>query len=191
MSAGAFRYTARTLAGAGVTGTLRANSEFEAALDLRRRDLFLTSLQPSRRRPIWDRYGAGRQRSLVGFFRAFATLVACGVTIRRALQVTIAQTGDRNFRESLQSVLADVEGGASLSAALQRRPREFAPLYVAMIQAGESGGVLERVLDRIASMLDDEQALRKRMRATLVYPAVVALTARVSGPSNAAATSPS
>lgn len=173
-----FAYAARTSQGQRVGGTLRAPSADAALLDLRRRALFVTSLVRaeglrSRRR------GPSREtrRATFAFFRAFATLLRSGITIRGALAVAIERTSNRGLREALFAVLADVEQGAGLSTAMGRRPREFSPLFVAMIRAGEAGGVLDSVLDRIAANLEGEHALRRRLAAAVAYPAFVGLSA--------------
>ncbi|MBV8152352.1 MAG: type II secretion system F family protein [Candidatus Eremiobacteraeota bacterium] len=185
MSAATFHYSARTATGEPVSGTLRAQSPTAALSDLRRRALFVTALgsesgvrpQLARAR-VWTN---DRNRALVAFFRAFSTLLHSGVTIRRALVVCIERCLDPVLRESLRAVVADVEQGAALSVAMSRRPREFASLYVAMIRAGEAGGVLDDVLARIAGVLEREHALRKRLASALAYPAVVALAASALG----------
>ncbi len=118
-----------------------------------------------------------RDRSLSAFFRTFAVMIAAGVPMQRVLDVQIAQCSDRRFREALRSVLAEIQNGRSLSAALRTRPRDFGALHVAMIEAGESGGMLDTVLDRLASMLERSQALRRRVLASLSYPAIVFVAA--------------
>jgi type IV pilus assembly protein PilC len=159
-----------------VSGAVRAASPLSAIIDLRRRALFVTSISKSSGRRS-RHFSWGRRRALLGFFRAFATLLRCGITIRRGLSVAIDQVTDQNLRESLRAVLADVEEGSSLSSALERRPGEFSPLQVAMIGAAETGGVLDRVTERIAEVLDREHALRKRLQGAIAYPAIVALVA--------------
>ncbi len=121
--------------------------------------------------------GAPSRRALLAFFRSFSTLIRAGVPMRRALDVTIERSADGVLRESLRSVLADIEHGSSLSEAMERRPRAFAPLYVAMVRAGEAGGILDDVLERLASFLERDADLRKKVRAALAYPAVVVTAA--------------
>jgi len=121
--------------------------------------------------------GRPRRRALLAFFRSFSTLVRAGVPLRRALDVTIERAGDGVLRESLRGILADVEHGTALSVAMGRRPRTFAPLTVAMVRAGEAGGILDDVLDRLAALLERDADLRKKVRAALAYPAVVLTTA--------------
>lgn len=100
-----------------------------------------------------------------------------GVPLRRALQVTIEECRDRRYSEALRSVASDIEAGSSLSTAMGRRPKEFSELFVAMIRAGELAGVLDDVLERLASLLERNRAMRKRLSAALAYPAIVAAAA--------------
>ncbi|HEY0614631.1 MAG TPA: type II secretion system F family protein, partial [Candidatus Elarobacter sp.] len=113
----------------------------------------------------------------LGFFRSFSTLVRAGVPMRRALEVTIERTTDGALREALRGILADVEDGSSLGDAMGRRPRAFASLYVAMVRAGEAGGILDDVLERLATFVERDAELRNKVRAALAYPAVVVTAA--------------
>lgn len=176
-------YTARSAEGRFVAGSMQAESAEHALLHLRTRSLFVTSLA--------QKGGAKATAAAVftllpisagarlAFFRSLATLVRAGVPLRRALEVSIEQCTDGRFAEALRSVANDIESGTALSAAMSRRPREFTRLFIAMIRAGELGGVLDEVLERLASMLELDRAMRKRLSAALAYPAVVACAAVV------------
>lgn len=177
MSVGTFRYTGVTSDGEVVAGRVRADSDRLAALDLHRRALFIRTLSRVKGESGLHRWLSRKHRAGVAFFRAFAVLVRAGVPIRRALAVAIAHCDDRVLKESLRAVLADVEHGYSLSVALARRPQEFSPLQTAMIDAGEAGGVLDAVLERIAETLEHDHALLRKVQAALVYPCVVAIIA--------------
>lgn len=181
MTSALYVYTARTSDGAFVSGTLQADTHELALSSLRVRSLFVTSL---------ERSGDARavatslfvlfpidESARVGFFRAFATLIGSGVAMRRALNVALEQCRDRRLAEAIRGVGVDIEHGTSLSAAMARRPREFTPLFVAMIRAGEIAGALEDVLERLATLLERDRALRKRVVAALSYPIVVAAAA--------------
>jgi type IV pilus assembly protein PilC len=89
----------------------------------------------------------------------------------------MAQCADSRLREALACVASDVENGLPLSDALARHPREFPRLFVAMIRSGEAGGVLDEVLERLASVLERDRAVRKRIVSSLTYPAVVSCAA--------------
>ncbi|HEV3086491.1 MAG TPA: type II secretion system F family protein, partial [Candidatus Elarobacter sp.] len=176
-----FRYTARTAGGERVCGSIEAPSAEAVLAGLRTRALFVTSVERETvlARTLGRSLNVGRpsRRALLAFFRSFSTLIRAGVPMRRALDVAIERAGDGVLRESLRAVLADIEHGSSLSDALARRPRAFAPLYVAMIRAGEAGGILDDVLERLASLLERDADLRKKLRAALAYPCVVVLAA--------------
>lgn len=174
-------YTARSSEGAFVSGSMHAETQEKALANLRLRALYVTSL---------ERSGSPRavgasifgllpldEGARVGFFRAFATLIAAGVPMRRALDVALSQCKDRRFSEALRAVASDIEQGCSLSAAMSRRPREFSHLFVAMIRAGELAGALDEILERLATLLERDRALRKRVAAALAYPAIVAVSA--------------
>jgi type IV pilus assembly protein PilC len=181
MSARTFHYTARTLDGAAIRGSMHAADAGNVLQLLRSRSLFVTGVQPqsewSERLGRALRIGAIRPPALLAFFRSFATLLRAGIPIQRALTVTIERANDARMAETLSSVRADVEGGVPLSAALQRHPRDFPALFVAMIAAGETGGILEEVLERLALLLEREALLRNKLRAVLAYPLIVTLAA--------------
>jgi type IV pilus assembly protein PilC len=113
----------------------------------------------------------------MAFFRSFATLIRAGVPIRRALDVAVDSCRDARLREALRSVASDIESGSELSTAMARRPHEFPRLFVAMIRAGELGGALDDILERIATLLERHSAIRKRVQSAMAYPLVVALAA--------------
>jgi type IV pilus assembly protein PilC len=176
-----YYYTARDVGGAFVRGSIEAGTASAALSNLRTRALFVTSLEnaASARGTIAAalHIGGVSQKSLVTFFRSFSTLARAGVPIRRSLDVTIAECSDSRLREALQSVVSDIENGLPLSDAMARHPKEFPRLYVAMVRAGELGGVLDDVLERIASVLERDRATRKRVSAALTYPVMVACAA--------------
>jgi type IV pilus assembly protein PilC len=112
-------------------------------------------------------------RDLAVLTRQLATMITSGVTILRALYVLEGQTEAKLLHETLTKVRKDVEAGLALSDAIERHPKVFSPLYVAMIRSGETGGMLEDSLQRISDQLEKEDALRRQVRAAMVYPAVV------------------
>lgn len=172
-----YYYTARNSAGAVVRGSIAASTESAVLASLRTRSLVVTSLEhaSSARGALAAvlHLGPVSHRALVTFFRSFATLVRAGVPMRRSLEVTIDQCADMRLREALSSIINHIENGLSLSDSMARHPREFPRMFVAMVRAGERGGVLDEVLERLASTLERDRATRKRVGAALAYPAVV------------------
>jgi len=105
--------------------------------------------------------------------RQLATMVSSGMTILRALYVLEAQTENKKLAEVLVDVRKDVEAGLPLSDALERHPKTFNPLFIAMTRAGETGGVLEDSLLRIADQLEKEESLRRQVKSAMAYPIVI------------------
>ncbi len=176
-----FNYAARNADGRFVAGAISAETPEQALAHLRTRALFITALEK-----------AGSSRGIVAsvftmlpvnasarlaFFRSLATLLHSGVALRRALEVTIEECRDSRLAEGLRSIASDIEAGVPLSSAMGRRPREFSPLFIAFVRAGEVSGTLDRVLERLAQFLERDRALRKRVKAALAYPAIVAFAA--------------
>ena len=111
--------------------------------------------------------------------RQLATMVSSGMTILRALYVLEAQTENKKLAALLIGVRKDVEAGLPLSDALERNPKTFTPLYVAMVRAGETGGVLEESLLRISDQLEKEESLRRQVKSAMAYPIVILTFAMV------------
>lgn len=176
-----FAYTARSAEGRFITGSLQAESRDQALAHLRARTLFVTSLtQPGTASGVVGSLVTALPVSATAraaFFRSFATLIRAGVPIRRALEVVVDSCRDARLREALCSVSSDIESGSELSMAMARRPREFPQLFVAMIRAGELGGALDDILERIATLLERHSAIRKRVRSAMAYPLIVAAAA--------------
>lgn len=107
------------------------------------------------------------------FSRQLATMISSGMSILRALYVLEEQTESKFLKETIVAVRKDVEAGLSLSDSMSRHPKVFSQLFVAMTQAGETGGVLEDALMRVADQLQKDAALRRQIKAAMVYPTLV------------------
>ena len=105
--------------------------------------------------------------------RQLSTMVSSGMTILRSLYVLEAQTENKKLADMITAVRKDVEAGLPLSDSMERHPAVFTPLFVAMVRAGETGGVLESSLLRVADQLEKDDALRRQVKAAMVYPMVV------------------
>jgi type IV pilus assembly protein PilC len=112
-------------------------------------------------------------RDIALFSRQFATMVNSGLSLIRALTVLVDQTVNPALRGVIEAVKSDVEQGISLSAAMEKHPKAFNRLYVAMVRAGEIGGVLDETLNRLADMMEAAVALRSKVKSAMAYPVVV------------------
>src|SRR4029077_17099685 len=114
---------------------------------------------------------------LAVFSRQLATMISSGMSILRSLCVLEEQTEGKFLKETIVAVRKDVEAGLSLSDAMSRHPKVFNPLFVAMTQAGEAGGVLEGSLMRVADQLEKDASLRRQIRSAMIYPTLVIIFA--------------
>jgi type IV pilus assembly protein PilC len=105
--------------------------------------------------------------------RQLATMVSSGMTLLRAFYVLEDQVENPKLKDTLSAVREDIEAGLNFSDALERHPKVFGPLYVAMVRAGEAGGVLEQSLERTADQLEKDDSLRRQVKGAMMYPAVV------------------
>lgn len=116
-------------------------------------------------------------KNVMTFTRQLATLIDAGLPIIRSLSILQEQQESVVFKEKIGLISKDIEGGASLSEAMSKHPRIFDNLYVNMVRAGEIGGVLEAVLNRIAGFLEKRQALKGKIKSAMMYPLIVSLIA--------------
>ncbi len=176
-----YHYAARDAKGRAVRGAIEAASRLEAIAHLRSRALYVTELaHAATARGALARAAmlvSRRASTRTAFFRSFATLVAAGIPVKRALDVLARDGRDAQFSEVVASIAADVGGGASLSAAMERHPDEFSTISIATVKAGEVGGSLDRALRTVAEAEERAASLRKRVAAAMAYPAVVTCTA--------------
>ena len=126
---------------------------------------------------ISDRLESISLKDLVVFSRQFAAMVSSGVAMLRTLIIIVDQCKNKKLRATLDDVRKSVEAGLSLSDALSKHPKVFDKLYVAMVRAGETGGILAEVLKRLADFLESRQKLETKVRSAMVYPTVVLMAA--------------
>lgn len=117
------------------------------------------------------------EQSLTVFSRQFATMINAGLAMVRCLDILAEQTEDKKLQQTLISVRKDVEGGSTLSSALAKYPDVFSTLYTSMVKAGEMGGVLDEVLERLANFMEKDYSLKKKVKAALTYPMVILVMA--------------
>ena len=116
-------------------------------------------------------------KDMVIFSRQFASMVEAGVALLRALNVMTEQTQNPRLRKALSQIKYDIEQGSTLSDALEKHSKIFDRLYISMVKAGEAGGVLDKVLNRLALFMEERSKLTQQVRAAMTYPVVVMLIA--------------
>ncbi len=170
-----FTFKARDAAGAIAKGEVEAESKQAVAEQLKEHGLVVTDIAAKYRSKeitfgFMQRVSA---KDLAVASRQLATMVNSGMSIMRALHVLETQSQSKVLRETIALVCKDVEAGLLLSDALARHPKVFSQLYVAMVRAGETGGVLEECLVRVADQLEKDAALRRQVKSAMIYPSLV------------------
>src|ERR671935_818068 len=172
----AFAYDAINAQGLEMSGVIHAPDLAAAREQLQSRGLLPQSLAERSAAGAGDgrsRFKKIKPRSLQIFARQFATMIEAGVSVVAALVTLEEQTDDKYLAEVIGDVRSDVEGGVILSKALARHPKVFNRLFVAMVEAGESSGTLDVVLDRVATQIEKETQIKRRVKGAMVYPSVV------------------
>jgi type IV pilus assembly protein PilC len=171
-----FAYDAINAQGLLTSGVISAPDVSNAREQLQARGLLPSSLS-ERAAAGEDSFGSMfkkvKPKSLQIFARQLATMIEAGVSVVAALVTLEDQTEDKYLKEVVGEVRADVESGMIFSRALARHPKVFSRLFVAMVAAGESSGTLDVVLDRVATQIEKETKLKRRVKSAMVYPAVV------------------
>ncbi len=170
-----FLYKARSRSGKKIRGDLDAPSLDMALNVLNRRGLSEIKVKPKPKDILEGTFLEGRvtSRDMVIFSRQFSTMINSGVPILQSLQVMCQQTENKILRRKLYEVKNDIEGGASLYDALKKHKDVFDDLYTNMVDAGETGGVLDVVLDRLAQYIEKAAKLKARVKSAMIYPGVI------------------
>lgn len=125
----------------------------------------------------YQKFKKVNEQALVVFSRQFATMINAGLAMVRCLDILSEQTEDKKLQTTLIQVRRDVEGGSTLSNALAKHPTVFSTLYTSMVKAGEMGGVLDEVLERLAGFMEKDFGLKKKVKSALTYPVVILIMA--------------
>lgn len=170
-----FIYKARARSGRTVKGDLDApNIEFAESI-LRRKGFSIIWVKPRPKDLLEGTFleGGVSDRDMVVFSRQFATMINAGVPILQALQIMCEQTENNKLRHKLYTVRNDIEGGSSLYEALKKHSDVFDALYANMVNAGETGGILDIVLLRLAEYIEKAAKLKAKIKGAMIYPAVI------------------
>ena len=171
-----FAFKALDLAGAPAQGEIEADDKQTVASQLRTKGLIVLDIEEQKPTDVGDLFGRFKKvksDDLTIATRQLSTMVSSGMSLLRALYVIEEQTESDLLREAFIEVRKDVEAGLSLSEALKRHPKVFNELYVAMVAAGETGGILEGTLIRVADQLEKDDALRRQIKAAMIYPCLI------------------
>lgn len=172
-----FTWEARARSGELRKGVMEADTE--DAVNQRLRQQQLNPVRVARKRSLRGiSFGGGvATKDLVTFTRLFATMIDAGLPLVQCLEILSNQQQNKHFGAVLKDIKNAVEGGSSFSESLRRHPRVFDELFVNLVHAGETGGILDSILNRLSVYLEKRQKLVRQVRGALVYPSIVVVIA--------------
>lgn len=167
-----FKYSVRDKTGKIVTGRLEGDSRDAVATKLRQMGYIILELDEDRLAQLNKiQFGTSvKTKDVTVFARQFATMINAGLSLTKCLSILGSQSDSKELREIIGALGRDVESGQSLSEAMTKHTRVFPPLFVNMVRAGETGGVLDEVLLRVADHFEQEAQLKGRIKSAMTYP---------------------
>lgn len=170
-----FAYIAINSKGQQVNGTISAGSRQEAVTDLRNQGSRPLSIKESKAKTLGKGRAGGKVKlkELVIFTRELSTMISAGVPLPRGLDTLQNQMENKYFREVIASINHDVESGAPLADSMSKFPNVFNDVYVNMVRAGEAGGIMDEILKRLASQVEKDSSIRKKIHSAMAYPIVI------------------
>jgi len=166
-----YSYSAKDSQGLKLSGIVEALDEHDAITVLHKKGLIVIAVKEERLKKVKER--GVKLDDLVVFSRQLATMVDSGITLVQSLHILSEQAENKILSSVTLKIKEDIEGGSSLHESLERHPKIFSNLYINMVKAGETSGMLDEILDRLASYLEKSSALQRKVKSSLVYPAVV------------------
>lgn len=173
-----FTYSARTATGEMKAGQVELASRDDVVGFLRHKRLVPLKIEQKHQSLSLPTLGTRvRTRDIVVFTRQFATMINAGLPLVQSLDILAKQTENKVLRKVIEQVLYDVESGRTLADAMRAHPKVFSDLFVNMVAAGEAGGILDAILNRLAAFLEKADALKRKIKGAMIYPAVIVTVA--------------
>src|ERR1700733_12766297 len=173
-----YTYRGVNRAGTNVAGEREAQSKTELAAILRREQINVSKLSEKGREFNIPTFGTGvDSKDLAVFTRQFSVMIDAGLPLVQCLEILAGQQENKIFQKVLTATRASVEGGATLSAAMRVHEKAFDALYVNLVEAGETGGILDTILQRLSSYIEKNVKLKRAVQSALVYPVAVVTVA--------------
>lgn len=171
MATTTFRYSVRDRAGKVTNGRIEGDNREAVAARLRQSGIVLSLTEDKFAQLNKIKFGTSvKTKDVTIFARQFATMINAGLSLTKCLSILGAQSESKEFREIITQLGRDVEAGQSLSEAMVKHTKVFPPIFVNMVKAGETGGVLDEVLVRVADLFEQEASLRARIKSAMTYP---------------------
>jgi type IV pilus assembly protein PilC len=173
-----FTYTARAVNGELKTSSIEAPSREEVVAQLRRQRMTVVKVDEETKKT--RARGSIKMRDIVIFTRQFSTMINAGLPLVQALDILAKQTENKVLSDVTRAVVFDVESGHTVADALGKHPNAFSELYVNMVAAGEAGGILDTILMRLATFMEKNDALIRKVKGAMIYPGVIMSVAAIA-----------
>ena len=167
-----FTYTARTTTGDLKSATIDAANRDDVVAQLRRQRLTIVKVDEEKVRAKKSGGGIG-MRDIVIFTRQFSTMINAGLPLVQALDILAKQSENKALTAVVRDVVFDVESGNTVADAMRKHPKAFSDLYTNMVAAGEAGGILDTILNRLAVFMEKNDALVRKVKGAMIYPTVI------------------
>ena len=175
-----FVFTGRTRAGQTITGEMEAGNREAVVARLRSQQVIATAVRTKPRDITIPGFGNKvSEKEIVVFTRQFATMIDAGLPLVQCLEILASQQENKTFKKALTEIRQSVEGGATFAAALKQHPKVFTSLYANMVEAGEAGGILDTILNRLAQYMEKAMSLKKKVKSAMIYPSTIVSVAVV------------
>jgi type IV pilus assembly protein PilC len=169
-----FTYQGTNKAGTKVTGERTANTKDELKASLRREQINVSKLSEKGKEFNIPSFGSGvDSKELAIFTRQFSVMIDAGLPLVQCLEILAGQQENKTFQKILNGTRASVEGGSTLSAAMKQYDKVFDALYYNMVEAGETGGILDTILQRLSSYIEKNVKLKRAVKSAMIYPIAV------------------
>jgi type IV pilus assembly protein PilC len=169
-----FTYQGTNKAGTKVTGERNANTKDELKASLRREQINVSKLSEKGKEFSIPSFGSGvDSKELAIFTRQFSVMIDAGLPLVQCLEILAGQQENKTFQKILNGTRASVEGGSTLSAAMKQYDKVFDALYYNMVEAGETGGILDTILQRLSSYIEKNVKLKRAVKSAMIYPIAV------------------
>src|SRR6202049_780043 len=169
-----FTFRGTNRAGATVTGEQLAPSKTELVNLLRRQQISVTKMSEKGKEFNLPTFGGGVDaKELAVFTRQFSVMIDAGLPLVQCLEILAGQQENKVFQKVLTGTRASVEGGSTLSAAMRQYEKVFDGLYVNLVEAGETGGILDTILQRLSTYIEKNVKLKRAVKSAMVYPVAV------------------
>lgn len=170
-----FKWEGKTLKGSMKKGEMEAPSEAAIRIHLRQQSIIPTKIATKGKEFKISLPGGKKvkQRSIAIFTRQLATMIDAGLPLVQSLDILSSQQDHKVFKNIIREIREDVEGGSTFAGALKKHPSTFDDLYTNLVVAGEEGGILDNILNRLSNYIEKAEALKKKVKSAMIYPAVI------------------